>query len=195
MIDEITSITYTYVLIKADNGLYYFTKANEEDANIIEVYELFGDKIAEVEVDENTATIIGIDGEFYPITSENAFPIGVFDDRPAYITDKKELHLINPNGSEIIEKVDVPTIGPLVLIKYGFVTFDNTIYSCIPDTLLDFPNNLYYDVISYDLAIRFLCKQNADSTGVENLNMNAWKQLTAGIDQNADYPRIKLVRR
>ena len=194
-IDEITNIDYTYNLIKADNGLYYFGKTNEEDENIIDIYELFEDKISEVEVDENVADIIGIDGNFYPITSENAFPIGVFDDRPAYITDKKQLHLINPNGSEIIENVDVPSIGPLVLIKYGFVTFDNTIYSCIPDTLLDFPNNLYYDVISYDLAIRFLCKQNADSTGVENLNMNAWKQLTAGIDQNADYPRIKLVRR
>ncbi len=194
-IDEITGIDYTYHLIKADNGLYYFGKTNEDDANIIDVYELFGDKIAEVQVDENTESIIGIDGSFYPVTSENAFPIGIFDDRPAYITDKKQLHLINPNGSEIVENVDVPSIGPLVLIKYGFVTFDNTIYSCIPDTLLDFPNNLYYDVISYDLAIRFLCKQNADSTGVENLNMNAWKQLTAGIDQNADYPRIKRVRR
>lgn len=195
MLDEITSIDYTYDLIKADNGLYYLTKANEEDENIVYIYELFGNKIAEVEVDEDIATIIGIDGEFYPITSENAFPIGIFDDRPAYITDNKELHLINPNGSEIIEKVEVPSIGPLVLIKYGFVAFDNTIYSCIPDTLLDFPNNLYYDVISYDLAVRFLCKQNADSTGVENLNANAWRLLVNSIDQNADYPRVKLVRR
>ena len=194
-IDEITNIDYTYNLIKADNGLYYFGKTNEEDENIIDIYELFGNKIAEVQIDEDTATIIGIDGEFYPITSENAFPIGIFDDRPAYITDNKELHLINPNGSEIIEKIEVPSIGPLVLIKYGFVTFDNTIYSCIPDTLLDFPNNLYYDVISYDLAVRFLCKQNADSTGVENLNANAWRLLINAIDQNADYPRIKLVRR
>lgn len=195
MIDEITSIDYTYNFIKADNGLYYFAIENEEDENIIDIYELFGDKIAEVEVGENTQSIIGIDGNFYPIKTEEAFPIGVFDDRPAYITNDKKLHLINPDGSEIVEKVDVPSIGPLVMIKYGFVTFDNKVYSCIPDTLLDFPNNLYYDVISYDLAIRFLCKQNADSTGVENLNMNAWKQLTAGIDQNADYPRIKLVRR
>lgn len=195
LLDEITDIDYFYGLIKADNGLYYFGKTNEEDENIIDIYELFGDKISEVKVDDTTESIIGIDGNFYPVTSENAFPISIFDDRPAYITDKKELHLINPDGSEIIEKVDVPSIGPLVLIKYGFVTFDNTVYSCIPDTLLSFPNNLYYNVISYDLAIRFLCKQNADSTGVENLNINAWKQLTASIDQDADYPRIKNVRR
>lgn len=195
MLDEITSITYSYDLIKADNGLYYFTKANAEKENVWDIYELFGDKIAEVKTDENTESIIGIDGNFYPIKAENAFPIGLFDDRPAYITVNKELHLINEDGSEIVEKIDVPSIGPLVMVKYGFVTFDNKVYSCIPDTLLDFPNNLYYDVISYDLAIRFLCKQNADSTGVENLNMNAWNQLVASIDQNADYPRIKLVRR
>ena len=195
MLDEITSITYAYDLVKADNGLYYFSKANAEKENVWDIYELFGNKIAEVQTDENTESIIGIDGNFYPIKTENAFPIGLFDDRPAYITVNKELHLINEDGSEIVEKIDVPSIGPLVMVKYGFVTFDNKVYSCIPDTLLDFPNNLYYDVISYDLAIRFLCKQNADSTGVENLNMNAWNQLVASIDQNADYPRIKLVRR
>lgn len=195
MLDEITSITYSYGLVKADNGLYYFSKANAEDENIWDIYELFGDKIAEVQVDENTESIIGIDDNFYSIKAEDAFPIGVFDDRPAYITNDKKLHLINPDGSEIVEKIDVPSIGPLVMIKYGFVTFDNKVYSCIPDTLLDFPNNLYYDVISYDLAVRFMCKQNADSSGVENLNMNAWSLLINSIDQNADYPRIKLVRR
>lgn len=195
MLDEITSITYSYGFVKADNGLYYFSKANAEDENIWDIYELFGDKIAEVQVDENTESIIGIDDNFYSIETEDAFPIGVFDDRPAYITNDKKLHLINPDGSEIVEKVDVPSIGPLVMIKYGFVTFENKVYSCIPDTLLDFPNNLYYDVISYDLAVRFMCKQNADSSGVENLNANAWRLLVNSIDQNADYPRVKLVRR
>lgn len=195
MIDEATNIDYVYVLAKADNGLYYLTKSNEEDESIVDVYELFGDKIAEVSVNADTANIIGIDGEFYPVKVENVFPIGIFDDRPAYITESKELHLINPNGSEIIEKIDVPSIGTVTLTKYGFLTFDGTLYSCIPDTELDFPNNLYYDCISYDLAVRYLCKMNADSTGVENLNKNAWNQLTASIDQSADFPRVKLVRR
>ena len=195
MIDEITNIDYVYVLAKADNGLYYLTKSNEEDENIVDVYELFGDKIAEVSVDADTANIIGIDGEFYPIKTENAFPIGIFDDRPAYITENKELHLINPNGSEIVEKVDVPSISNVYLVKYGFLTFDGTLYSCIPDTELNFPNNMLYDVISYDLAVRFLCKQNADSSGVENLNRNAWNQFVNAIDMSSDFQRIKNVRR
>ena len=195
MIDETTNIDYVYVLAKADNGLYYLTKSNEEDESIVDVYELFGDKIAEVPVDADTANIIGIDGEFYPIKTQNAFPIGIFDDRPAYITGNKELHLINPNGSEIVEKVDVPSISNVQLVKYGFLTFDGTLYSCIPDTELNFPNNIYYDCIAYDLAIRFLCKQNADSSGVEALNTNAWNQLTNSIDMSSDFQRVKLVRR
>jgi len=36
-----------------------------------------------------------------------------------------------------------------------------------------------------------LAKQNADVSGVENMNKAAWKQLTDSIDQNADYPRVK----
>lgn len=195
LISEISDIDFDYRIIKADNGLCYFGTINSDDNNIIDVHELFGDKIAEVVTDENTQNIIGIDGEFYPVNVEHVFPIGVFDDRPAYITENKELRLINPNGSEIIEKIDVPSIGTVTLTRYGFLTFDGTLYSCIPDTELDFPNNLYYDCISYDLAVRYLCKMNADSTGVENLNKNAWNQLTASIDQSADFPRIKLVRR
>lgn len=195
LLAETTNIDYVYHLEKADNGLYYLTKANEEDENIVDVYELFGDKIAEVKVDNTIVDIIGIDGEFYPVKYENAFPIGIFDDRPAYITENKELHLINPNGSEIVEKIDVPSIGPVVPMKYGFLTFDGTLYSYIPDTELNFPNNLYYDCISYDLAVRFLCKQNADSSGVEALNTNAWNQLTNSIDMSSDFQRVKLVRR
>ena len=195
MLDEITNIDYVYNLAKSDNGLYYFTKANEEDENLVDVYELFGDKVAEVKVDDTIANIVGIDGEFYPVKYEEAFPIGVFDDRPAYITGNKELHLINPNGSEIVEKVDVPSIGSVHLVKYGFLTFDGTLYSCIPDTELNFPNNMLYDVISYDLAVRFLCKQNADSSGVENLNRNAWNQFVNAIDMSSDFQRVKNVRR
>lgn len=196
MIDETTNISEPYNLVKSDNGLYYVAKDNPDDNSIADIYELFtNNKIAEVLVDADTANIIGIDGDFYPIKTENAFPIGIFDDRPAYITGNKELHLINPNGSEIVEKIDVPSISNVQLVKYGFLTFDGTLYSCIPDTELNFPNNLYYDCISYDLAVRFLCKQNADSSGVEALNSNAWNQLTNSIDMSSDFQRVKLVRR
>ena len=69
-------------------------------------------------------------------------------------------------------------------------------YKFIPESnQVEISNKDFYDVISYDLAVRFMCKQNADSSGVENLNANAWRLLINSIDQNADYPRVKLVRR
>lgn len=183
---------YPELIICSDDGLLY-------EGSIVNgklyIFELFGNEaVAVKDLPEDFDSCICIDGEFYFVEDE-AFPIGIFDDRPAYICSDKTLHLINPDGTEIVEKVDVPSIGNIYKVQYGFLTFDGTLYSCIPDTELDFPNNLYYDCISYDLAVRYLCKMNADSTGVENLNKNAWNQLTAAIDQSADFPRIKLVRR
>ena len=187
------------VIVHSDNGVHYWSVAgSDEDEGKVFIYtiDLDGDPMLtlDIPIEENPECIMYIDGQFY-FTEKEGFPIGIFDDRPAYITSDKELRLINPNGSEIVEKVDVPSIGPVFCTKYGFLTFDGTLYSCIPDTELNFPNNIYYDCIAYDLAIRFLCKQNADSSGVEALNTNAWNQLTNSIDMSSDFQRVKLVRR
>ena len=179
--------------ILSDDGLVYYGITSGEKFYIY--YPLNTNPIKEMQLNEDTESVICIDNEFYQLPYENVVPIGIFDNRPAYTDFDRNLHLINPDGSEIIEHIDIPVIGGAVPLQYGFLGIDGKLYSNIPDTWLDFPNNIYYDVISYDLAIRFLCKQNADSSGVENLNLNAWSQLTSGIDQSADYPRIKLVRR
>lgn len=179
--------------ILSDDGLVYYGIVADGVCSIY--YPLNSGSIREEVIKETTESIICIDNKFYQLDREDAFPIGIFDDRPAYTDEDRNLHLINPNGTEIIEHIDIPVIGGVMQLQYGFLGIDGKLYSNIPDTYLDFPNNLYYDVISYDLAVRFLCKQNADSSGVENLNQNAWNQLTASIDQSADYPRIKLVRR
>lgn len=178
-------------IIKADDGmLYYVIQDNEDD-----LYYIYKPHSAEkfYDVGFETKYIVKIDGNFYEVP-QGAAPFGIFDNRPTYILGNS-LYLMLENGQTIKEEVDIPTIGSTIPLQYGYLTFDGKLYSNIPDTWLDFPNNIYYDVISYDLAIRFLCKQNADSSGVENLNLNAWNQLTSGIDQSADYPRIKLVRR
>ena len=181
--------------ILSDDGLVYYGIYDETSNKYSIYYPLNTNPIKEIEYEENAESMICIDNEFYQLKLEEAFPIGIFDDRPAYVDYDRNLHLINPDGSEIIEHIDIPVIGGVMPLQYGFLGIDGKLYSNIPDTELDFPNNLYYDVMSYDLAVRFLCKQNADSTGVENLNTNAWNLLTASIDQSADYPRIKLVRR
>ena len=180
-------------VIKSDDGLLYFGIYDEDGVNIIELDGTTAIK----HMDIKPENIICIDNEFYSV-EKDAMPIGIFDCRPAYTTPDKKLHLINepfPRDKDIVEFVNIPTMGKLICTKYGFMDFSGKLYSNVPDTQMSFPNNLFLDCISYDLAIRFLCKMNADSSGVENLNRNAWNQLTASIDANADFMVIKKVRR
>ena len=179
--------------IKSDDGLIYIGILDVDGVNIVELDGMTAIKHMDIKPDN----IICIDNEFYPV-EKDAMPIGIFDCRPAYTTPDKKLHLINEQfdrGKDIVEFVNIPTMGKLVCTKYGFMDFSGKLYSNVPDTQMSFPNNLFLDCISYDLAIRFLCKMNADSSGVENLNRNAWNQLTAAIDNAADFQIIKKVRR
>lgn len=181
--------------IKSDDGLIYIGVVDTDNVKILELDN--ATEIASIKFTSRPENIICIDNEFY-FVEKDAMPVGIFDCRPAYTTPDKNLHLINDQfdrSRDIIEFVSIPTIGKLICTNYGFLDFSGKLYSNVPDTQLSFPNNLFFDCISYDLAIRFLCKMNADSSGVENLNRNAWNQLTASIDANADFMRVKLVRR
>ena len=187
-------ITADY-FIKSDDGVIYIGVLDTDKVNILELDN--ATEVTSIKFTSKPENIICIDNEFY-FVEKDAMPIGIFDCRPAYTTPDKNLHLINDQfdrNKDIIEFVSIPTIGKLICTNYGFLDFSGKLYSNVPDTQLSFPNNLFFDCISYDLAIRFLCKMNADSSGVENLNRNAWNQLTASIDQNADFMRVKLVRR
>lgn len=192
------SYVHDYI-IKSEDGMVYMGMKDANDNTLVHIYYPDGVFAKDVHFPQVAAGIICIDGEFYPVYEDLGWtaPIGLFDGRPAF-TSPRKLHLINDafdRDKDIVEDVPVPCIGQIISTKYGFLTFDGKLYSNVPDTELDFPNNIYYDCIAYDLAVRFLCKMNADSTGVEALNQNAWTQLTSSIDQSADYPRVKLVRR
>ena len=187
-------ITADY-FIKSDDGIIYIGVLDTDKVNILELDN--ATEVTSIKFTSKPENIICIDNEFY-FVEKDAMPVGIFDCRPAYTTPDKNLHLINDQfdrSKDIIEFVSIPTIGKLICTNYGFLDFSGKLYSNVPDTQLSFPNNLFFDCISYDLAIRFLCKMNADSSGVENLNRNAWNQLTASIDQNADFMRVKLIRR
>ena len=187
-------ITADY-FIKSDDGIIYIGVLDIDKVNILELDNVT--EVTSIKFTSKPENIICIDNEFY-FVEKDAMPIGIFDCRPAYTTPDKNLHLINDQfdrNKDIIEFVSIPTIGKLICTNYGFLDFSGKLYSNVPDTQLSFPNNLFFDCISYDLAIRFLCKMNADSSGVENLNRNAWNQLTASIDQNADFQVVKKVRR
>ena len=178
-------------IIKSDTGMLYFGIIDNDK---VLIYIPGTDNyIADCAYNEKLNNVVCIDNDFF-CAPVDAYPIGIFDDRHTYITKNRKLVLVDQDGKRITESVSIPAIGNVTPLRYGFLAFDGTLYSAIPDTELNFPNNIYYDVLSYDLAIRFLCKMNADSSGVENLNTNAWNQLTATIDNSADYAVLKDVR-
>jgi hypothetical protein len=59
---------------------------------------------------------------------------------------------------------------------YGaFLNKYNTIYGVLPDTELNFPNNIYYTLLSYKLAYAYACKQSKDTAFIEAQLSNAWE--------------------
>lgn len=169
---------------KSDNGLVYF---GYKKGNNVEIYKL-DTKLVTLPGKPN---YIRIGNDWYE-APKNAFPIGEFDDRPAY-TSGTSLFLINDDGSLIEETLDLPIMGYNGAIKYGLISNDK-IYSNIPDTELNMPNNILYDLIAFRLAVYFLCKQNAESSGVENMYTAMEKQFFASLDPNAGYVRMTNVR-
>lgn len=173
---------------KSDNGLVYF---GYKKGNNVEIYKL----------DKKLVTLTGRPnyiriGEDWYEAPKDAFPIGEFDDRPAYTSSTAlgtSLFLINEDGTRIEETLDLPIMGYNGVIKYGIIS-NGKIYSNIPDTELNMPNNILYDLIAFRLAVYFLCKQNAESSGVENMYRAMEQQFFASLDMNAGYPRLNNVR-
>ena len=169
---------------KADDGLVYF---GYKKGNNVEIYKL-DKKLVTLPGKPNYVKI----GEDWYEAPKDAFPIGEFDDRPAY-TSGTSLFLINADGSVIEEPLDLPIMGMNGAIKYGIIS-NGKIYSNIPDTELNMPNNILYDLIAFRLAVYFLCKQNAESSGVENMYKAMEQQFFQSLDMNAGYPRLNSVR-
>lgn len=172
--------------IKSDEGLVYLGYVDE---STLRVYKL--DKLIwEEEYSENSNYVV-INNELYT-APESAFPIGLFDDRPSYVVSDT-LYLINPNFSLIEEKLDLPIMKVDSQLKYGVIS-NGKIYSNIPDTALDFPNNILYELLAYRLAQCFLAKQNAASEGVQAMYDTMKAQFFSSIDMAAGYPRMNNVR-
>lgn len=58
---------------------------------------------------------------------------------------------------------------------YGILVDKYILRSNFEDTELDFPNNFYYNILAYKLAIYYKIKQNADFSGLSALLANAEK--------------------
>ena len=63
-------------------------------------------------------------------------------------------------------KIDLTT-------SYGVLIGDE-LYSAVPDTIFNFPSNVYYNLISYELAVIFCIKQGKDAQALIALLQDEW---------------------
>lgn len=104
-----------------------------------------------------------------------------------YIDENDELHIVSvkPNCKGI-NKIDCNT-------GYGY-TIGTTVYPWVEDTVLDFPNSMYFTIMSYMLALQFKIKQGADSSGLMTELQTLENTFYDTLSQDANEPiRIKNV--
>ena len=95
-----------------------------------------------------------------------------------------------------IMELDVDVMISLNPLKYGLLNSDGTnafITSWMPDTEMNFPNELYFSLIACDLALRFLMKQNADGSSVQALYQDMKQTFSNTLSQSSDFVRVKNV--
>jgi len=132
-------------------------------------------------------------------TIDAVYPVEKFDERVAFIFGTNGHYYLNTLNEDFTWHTEpIDNKAPLVkaILKYGLLVSNGTytkITSYIPDTALNFPNQLLWQIMACDLAIRFVLKQNGDVTSLNTLYQDMWLQFMNTIDMDADYDRIKNV--
>lgn len=207
----------TYNLIyDNDYNIYYQVFSDNEFGNIycmeseVKEYNLRAIQIN----DDDVWTVEQTDDGLYNIVSDEFGIIYTTDYTPVKIvpTDDWELNrafIVQDNKHRFhtwvlhwdrIEDIplDIRAFKTLALLSYGPLTTNGTskvIKSHIPDTALNFPAQIYFSLLSCDLALRFACKMNANTDGLNSLYTNMKFQFRSSIDADGDYNRIKNVYR
>lgn len=128
--------------ITFDGVYYYYVKMN--DGQIL-VYEKDSSELFSTYDREYDSNIY--------FNNEHLFYI---KDGVAYVDDIPMYAALNVYNNELyMLKIDLST-------GYGIFTNNNRILSIAVDTVLELPNNLYFNVLAYQLAFAYCCKQGKD---------------------------------
>lgn len=125
-------------------------------------------------------------------------PIDTFNNHPCFIlkaTNRYYMVILYESSYDILE-LDIEAAIDLASLKYGLLHTDGTnsfITSWVPDTEMNFPNEMYFSLIACDLALRFLMKQNADGSSVIALYNDMKQTFMNALSQSSDGVRIKNV--
>ena len=114
------------------------------------------------------------------------------DEEIGFVDANDNFHLVDDiSGVVGINKIDENT-------GYGYTVKDYlgnfTCYPWVEDTILDFPNSMYFQIISYALAVAFKIKQGADASGLTTIMSSMEQTFYDTLTQDANQPvRIKNV--
>lgn len=108
--------------------------------------------------------------------------------------------LLAPHSYRIVDvdSIEMNGLEPLWITDYGVVSTDGSnlvLQSWIPDTLLNFPNEMYFSLLAADLALKYAMKQNADTGALDNLYQSYYNQFMNSLSQANAPVRIKNVYR
>jgi hypothetical protein len=143
--------------------------------------------------------ILGIrDGHYY--INDNELPMTPKDNSAQYIKSFGDHEFVILGGyafeyynGEVqgYDDINIPGVK-LFYAKYGPVYYDGEVKvaSGLPDTEFNFPNELYIQVLSASLAVKYAMKQNADVAGLNNLYENYKSNFLNSLSQDVGFTRI-----
>lgn len=112
-----------------------------------------------------------------------------FNGLPSFYINNEARITFNDDGS-INENDIIPPSGLITAITYYGPASIDYIYSAIPDTEMNFPNNLFFELFSFELAVAFARKQNIDYSGLQQAYQDAQMRWMNTLSQDSEYPRI-----
>ena len=109
---------------------------------------------------------------------DNTYTFETIIDGHMYSEDLNGCYL---DGDLIYKKDISPSVREGVLFSVnhdtGYGAFFNNvlnIYSVLPDTELNFPSNIYFNILAYQVAYAIACKQGKDCTFIEKQLASQW---------------------
>lgn len=110
--------------------------------------------------------------------SDDTYTFETVVDGHTYSEDLNGCYL---DGELIYKKGIDPKVreGVLFSVNYdtgygAFFNNANSIYSVLPDTELNFPSNIYFNILAYQVAYAIACKQGKDCTFIEKQLASQW---------------------
>ena len=132
--------------------------------------------------------------EFNGYTPSEIIPTDDWDNSPAFIirTSDDAYRVWAVHNDEFVEDIELDITEPIseALLKYGPLVSNGTnltVKSHIPDTEMNFPNNIYFSLLSCDLALRYAMKMNAEYSGLQNLYLNMQTTFMSSLSQAGSY--------